>query len=126
MPSPQRTTVLLLALAVLVLVALPAAASDQAPAPAQPAAAQVAQPPGCTHEGPAAPTAALGAAFDAAQVPACSTQAPSAAATGPSLGPIEEARPPREGFCVCGCGITCQTDADCGPGGNCVLFVSCC
>ena len=28
--------------------------------------------------------------------------------------------------CRCGCGGTCNTDADCGPGGVCEPFISCC
>lgn len=28
--------------------------------------------------------------------------------------------------CRCGCGGSCQTDADCGPGGICEPFPSCC
>jgi hypothetical protein len=28
--------------------------------------------------------------------------------------------------CRCGCGGTCRTDADCGPGGVCEPFISCC
>lgn len=34
-------------------------------------------------------------------------------------------RPPRNGFCRCGCGIRCQTSADC-DGGSCDPFVTCC
>ncbi len=34
--------------------------------------------------------------------------------------------PKRKGFCRCGCGIGCTTDADCGPGGSCDAFVTCC
>lgn len=30
------------------------------------------------------------------------------------------------GFCRCGCGVRCSTNADCGPGGSCVSFVTCC
>lgn len=29
-------------------------------------------------------------------------------------------------YCRCGCGVRCSTDADCGPGGSCVGFVTCC
>lgn len=32
----------------------------------------------------------------------------------------------RRGYCRCGCGATCTTDADCGPGGSCVRAISCC
>lgn len=29
-------------------------------------------------------------------------------------------------YCRCGCGARCSTDADCGPGGSCVGFITCC
>jgi hypothetical protein len=32
----------------------------------------------------------------------------------------------RRGYCRCGCGATCTSDADCGPGGSCVKAISCC
>ena len=32
----------------------------------------------------------------------------------------------RQGYCRCGCGARCSKDSDCGAGGNCVAFVSCC
>jgi hypothetical protein len=32
----------------------------------------------------------------------------------------------RRGYCRCGCGVTCTSDADCGPGGSCVRFITCC
>lgn len=32
----------------------------------------------------------------------------------------------RRGYCRCGCGATCTSDADCGPGGRCVSFITCC
>jgi len=35
------------------------------------------------------------------------------------------AKPPRHGYCICGCGATCTTDADCG-GSACVAFITCC
>ena len=34
-------------------------------------------------------------------------------------------KPPRRGFCRCGCGIGCQTSADCG-GAPCDRFITCC
>lgn len=45
----------------------------------------------------------------------------------PATQPAPElmAKPPRLGYCVCGCGATCTTDADCG-GGRCVHFITCC
>src|SRR5262245_40318946 len=44
------------------------------------------------------------------------------------LNPAPElmAKPPRHGYCKCGCGVGCTTDADCGPGGQCVAFITCC
>jgi len=30
------------------------------------------------------------------------------------------------GFCLCGCGVRCSTNADCGPGGQCRPFITCC
>src|SRR4030095_14555759 len=35
------------------------------------------------------------------------------------------AKPPRLGYCTCGCGATCTSDADC-DGGLCVHFITCC
>ncbi|HEV8580586.1 MAG TPA: hypothetical protein VGX68_16085 [Thermoanaerobaculia bacterium] len=35
------------------------------------------------------------------------------------------AKPPRLGYCTCGCGATCTSDADC-DGGTCVHFITCC
>lgn len=32
----------------------------------------------------------------------------------------------RQGYCRCGCGVRCSKDSDCGPGGSCVAFVTCC
>lgn len=29
-------------------------------------------------------------------------------------------------YCRCGCGARCYTDTDCGPGGSCVAFITCC
>lgn len=36
------------------------------------------------------------------------------------------AKPPFPRYCKCGCGARCLTDADCGPGGVCVGFITCC
>jgi hypothetical protein len=46
----------------------------------------------------------------------------------PATQPAPEfmAKPPRHGYCKCGCGGGCTTDADCGPGGQCVRFITCC
>jgi len=45
----------------------------------------------------------------------------------PAASPVPDlmGKPQRRGFCRCGCGITCQTSADCG-GGSCDPFVTCC
>lgn len=37
-----------------------------------------------------------------------------------------EAMPLARRTCKCSCGFTCQTDADCGPGGLCRAGISCC
>ena len=55
------------------------------------------------------------------------------AATSPAVTP-ESALPDflspdtnaRQGYCRCGCGARCSKDSDCGPGGSCVAFISCC
>lgn len=41
------------------------------------------------------------------------------------LAPETSARPPRRGYCQCGCGIGCTSSADCG-GDPCRLFITCC
>ena len=38
---------------------------------------------------------------------------------------IPESKAPRHGFCRCGCGVTCETSADCG-GAACEPFITCC
>ncbi len=124
MRSPHRIALLLLA--GLVLAALPAAAANPTPAPTQPVA-RAAQPSGCAPAADsAAPAANLAAALRVAQAPACSTQTSATEATTPLPAAIDQARPPFTRYCKCGCGITCETDADCGPGGQCVQFVTCC
>jgi hypothetical protein len=126
MHSRFRTSVLLVglgALALLVVAAVPAAASGQAPAPTQSgqsAVAPAASTAGCAAQAPAAPEA------PAASAATCSTQDQNDPVTGLFTAPIEQAPPPRLGFCRCGCGTTCITDADCGPGGRCGLHISCC
>jgi len=108
-------------LALLALAAVPAAAQGNAPAPA-PALTTAAQPGGCA---PAAPEAGTAAATDDA-APACAPDDPLVAA-GLFVEPIEQMGPPiKKRYCRCGCGATCSTDADCGPGGSCVAFVTCC
>lgn len=106
----------------LVLAAAPAAAAvgDAAPAPV-PAPADAAPLGDC---GPAAPVD-IAALVEPVEAPVCSADAPAAGA-GFLVEPVEQQGPPkRGGFCRCGCGITCETDADCG-GGSCDPFVTCC
>lgn len=113
----------LLFLTLLALVAIPAAASDQPAAPAQaPVATALPQLGGC----PSAAPAEVAAAPAEDPVPVCSADDPQPGAAL-FIEPIEQKGPPsRRGYCKCGCGITCETDADCGPGGSCVGFVTCC
>lgn len=75
----------------------------------------------------AAPTPTAGALAPAdPATPACAAPDPLAAA-GLLVDPIAEMGPPtRQHYCKCGCGATCQTDADCGEAGSCVAFVTCC
>lgn len=42
------------------------------------------------------------------------------------LFPVHMGPPFKHGFCACGCGIQCQTDADCGVGGSCIGAITCC
>jgi|GEM_PF-2889695 len=113
---------LFLALFVLALsvVAVPAMASDQTPDQAQAAAPGTA----LADCAPAVPTVQTAPA--AASLPLCTTE-PSSAAGQLFPAPIAQQGPPiRQHYCKCGCGVTCTTDADCGPGGSCVAFVTCC
>lgn len=50
-----------------------------------------------------------------------------AASPAPSLaiGENPGAGPTRHGFCICGCGATCTSSADCG-GSACVPYITCC
>jgi len=121
---------LFLALCVLALaaVAAPAAASDQAPVQAQTQAQAQAQ---TTAPGtPAADCAPAGPTVEteptAAALPLCTAE-PSSPSGQLFPAPIAQQGPPnRKHYCKCGCGVTCSTDADCGPGGSCVAFVTCC
>lgn len=108
---------LFLALFVLALaaVAVPAVASDQAPVQA-PVQAQA--------TAPGSPAADCAPAT--ASLPICTAE-PSSLAGQLFPAPIAQQGPPiRQHYCKCGCGVTCTTDADCGPGGSCVAFVTCC
>jgi len=109
-----RAPVLVLALFALLL-AVPAVANDEASAHA-PAVAT-----GCSGASPAlVPLLAPGStpAWWAGSRPSreLTTQEPIA----------QQGPPIRQGYCRCGCGIRCETDADCGVGGSCVGFISCC
>lgn len=84
----------------------------------------------CAQEAPAtapcavAPTdvAALvsGAQDDATEAPPlCGLGAQVSFESAPAVGA-------RAGYCRCGCGARCKSDADCGGVGSCVAFISCC
>ena len=113
---------LFLTLCVLILaaLALPATARDEAPVQVQPAAAGAP----AADCAPAAPTVKPAPA--AADIPICSAEPDTL--TGQLFPtPITQQGPPvRKHYCKCGCGATCTTDADCGAGGSCVAFVTCC
>lgn len=112
----------LLFLAALALAFIPTAAQAQAPEAAAAPTVDTAQAGPCA---PAALAAAVATPTDD-KTPACGAADPLAAA-GLLLEPIAQQGPPnRRRFCRCGCGVTCETDADCGPGGSCVAFITCC
>ena len=95
----------------------PAGATDLAPVPAAAAATAVA---------PCAPVEVDVAGLARGAAAVASEEPPLCRATdGAALDGVL-AKPPRLGYCRCGCGARCQTDADCGPGGSCVGFISCC
>jgi len=112
-----RTPVLFVALLALLL-ALPVAANDETPAQASAAGTSASD---CARVSPEV-------------VPLLAPEMAPAWLTGArpageaiSSEPIAQQGPPiRRGYCKCGCGITCETDADCGPGGSCVGFITCC
>lgn len=117
----MQTSIRLLALfALFALTVAPAVASDQAPSPAR-ASADSTQLGGCPP--PAQGVATLDTLESSA--PVCSDGAPELE-TGVFFEPIEEMGPPiRRRYCRCGCGLTCETDADCG-GASCDPFITCC
>lgn len=88
---------------------------------------------GAAHADAAAPAAvAAPCAADVVDVAALlrGDAMPAAPAASPLAVPqVAEAewpvRPLRR-YCRCGCGATCTTDADCGPGGVCGTMASCC
>jgi hypothetical protein len=74
--------------------------------------------PTVTGEAPAVQPCGLDlAALSSPKEEACRTVAPS--------NPEPEFMAARR-YCRCGCGARCSTDADCGPGGSCVGFITCC
>lgn len=110
---------LVLAVAAAVLVAPSVAAGETAPPAPEPAVAAAADD-GCATEA----TQEIEALLGAAEAPMCLAATPAAAvAPEPILeqGPLGLRR-----FCRCGCGVGCTSDADCGPGGRCVAFATCC
>ena len=115
MRLPNRTTVLFVAL-LAVLLSVPVIAGDGASLPVQASAA----------EGQAADCARVSPDL---AVPLAPELAP-VWSLGPELTPVEpiaqQGPPFRRGYCKCGCGLTCETDADCGAGGACVGFITCC
>lgn len=110
---------LALALAAAALVAPPAAAEESAPPTPEPAVAAAADD-GCVTEAAQEIEAILGAV----EAPMCPAATPAAAAAPEPI--LQQGPPGLRRFCQCGCGVGCTTDADCGPGGRCVAFVSCC
>lgn len=105
--------------ALLVLAVAPVLASDEAASPAQ-APADVAQLHDCAPFAQGTSTIIP----DGNAVPVCSEGDPQVDVG--LLEPIEEMGPPfRRGYCRCGCGLTCETDADCG-GVSCDPFITCC
>lgn len=116
MTCPCRT----LLLAALALLAVPVAASDEAPAPPL-----VPDDPTPLVECASAASLELASVLEAVEAPVCSVT-PGPAERGLFVEPIEQKGPPIRRYCKCGCGITCTSDADCGEGGSCVAFVTCC
>jgi hypothetical protein len=98
-----------LVVAVFALVALsltPAFAAEEAPPTAAAETATAAAQPGC------------GAALDLSAEPQVCPAV--------QIGVPEPEFMARRGYCRCGCGVTCTSDADCGSGGRCVSFITCC
>lgn len=125
MRSTTRISSLVAVVAAVSFVAPAATGAEEAVPPAAPAAvaAPVANP-DCAAE----PAQEIEALFAVAGPPVCEAEAAAPApAAQPELEPILlQGPPPIRRFCRCGCGAGCATDADCGPGGKCVAFVSCC
>src|SRR5712692_2324025 len=55
-------------------------------------------------------------------VAACMATTP---APSPAIGENPGSESARHGFCICGCGATCTSSADCG-GAACVPYITCC
>ena len=114
----KRTAPLFIAL--IALATVPVAAADEART-SVPQVADVLPPGDCGSTAPVD----LAALVEPTEAPTCSVDSPADAAE-PLVAPVEQQGPPNTGYCACGCGITCETDADCGEGGSCVKFITCC
>jgi hypothetical protein len=94
----------------------------------------LAAPAAYANEAPAtAPCAAAPEDLTALLAPAASAlvdapiEASTLRTTGATQSLEELLAKPIRGYCRCGCGARCTTDADCGGGtGSCVAFISCC
>ena len=110
--------------AVVAMLSFVAASGAEAPVPpvaAEPAAAVTADA-DCAAE--ASPEVAT--LFAVAEAPVCAAET-AAPVSAPEPEPIFQQGPPQlRRFCHCGCGVPCTTDDDCGAGGRCVAFVTCC
>jgi hypothetical protein len=106
------------------LAATPARSADQAPATEVAPVAEVAGQPDCGALEAMELAAVLGVAeplMSPAEAPAGSLEEGFGAEPSPQQGP-----PGIRRFCHCGCGVGCTSDADCGEGGRCVAFATCC
>lgn len=110
---------LVLAVAAAVLVAPSVAAEETAPPAPEPAVAAAADD-GCAADA----AQEIEAILRVAEKPMCTAATPAAAAAPEPI--FQQGPKPRRRFCHCGCGVPCTTDTDCGPGGRCVAFVTCC
>jgi len=72
---------------------------------------------------PCGQPATAGADLFAAEPAVCSDKP----AAVPGQPPVAEPKAPPfgQGYCKCGCGVRCESSADCG-GAACVRFISCC
>ena len=122
MPLSRRVPLLFVALAALAAIgAVPAVAEGESAAPAR--TATDAAPLGDC--GPAPPADLASLVLEPAEAPVCSAE-PRNPTGKLFVVAVEQQGPPIKRYCQCGCGITCETDADCGPDGSCVAFITCC